>query len=79
VPELELGEKWPNIKQIDIFSLEGEYLYRAKLEFGDDLKPLFSPLHNIAIKGKDLYLVLTDKDDNVLVSKYRIRLPIDSR
>ena len=79
VPELELGEKWPNIKQIDIFSPDGEYLYRAHLEFDNDLKPLFSPLHNLTIKGENLYIVLTDKDDNVLVSKYRIKLPIDSR
>ena len=79
VPELELGERWPNIKQIDIFSPDGEYLYRAHLEFGNDLKPLFSPLHNIAIKGKDLYIVLTDKNDNVLLSKYRIKLPIGAR
>jgi len=79
VPELELGQRWPKIKQIDIFSSEGEYLYKAQLEFGKDLKPLFSPLHNLMIKGKNLYIVLTDKDDNVLVSKYRIRLPVYSR
>ena len=78
IPELELGERWPNIKQIDIFSPEGEYLYKAKLEFKNGLKPLFSPLHNIAIKGRDLFIVLTDKDDNVFVSKYKIKLPFDS-
>jgi len=75
VPELELGHKWPKIKQIDIFSPEGEYLYKARLDFGKDLMPLFSPLHNLATRGKDLYIVLTDKEDNVVVSKYRINLP----
>jgi len=79
VPELELDQKWPKIKQIDIFSPEGEYLYKAQLEFGNDLNPLFSPLHNLMIKGKNLYIVLTDKDDDVLVSKYRIKLPMGSR
>lgn len=78
VPELELGEKWPKIKQIDIFSPDGEYLYKAHMKFGKDLKPLFSPLHNFAIKSKNLYIVLTDKDDNVFLSKYRIKLPIES-
>jgi hypothetical protein len=76
IPELELGRKWPKIKQIDIFSPEGEYLYEAQWEFGNDLKPLFSPLHNFMIKGNNLYIVLTDKDDNVLVSKYRMQLPM---
>ncbi len=75
VPELDLSQKWPKIKQIDIFSLEGEYLYKARLEFGDDLEPLFSPLHNLAIRGTNLYIVLSDKDDNVVVSKYRMELP----
>lgn len=79
VPELELGHRWPSIKQIDIFSSEGKYLYKARLEFDDDLEPLFSPLHNLAIRGKNLYVVLTDKDDNVLVSKYGIKLPSDLR
>ncbi|UCE41725.1 MAG: hypothetical protein JSV17_01655 [Candidatus Aminicenantes bacterium] len=79
VPELELGQKWPKIKQIDIFSPEGEYLYKAQFEFGKDLKLLFSPLYNFKIKGENLYVVLTDTDDNVLISKYRINLPIGSR
>ncbi len=75
VPELELGQKWPDIKQIDIFSREGEYLYKAQLEFGNGLKPLFSPLHNLAIEGENLFIVLTDKQDSVVVSKYKIKLP----
>jgi hypothetical protein len=78
VPELELGQKWPKIKQIDIFSPDGEYLYKARLEFGEDLKPLFSPLHNLAIQGENLIIVLTDKQDNVVVSKYKIKLPVYS-
>ena len=78
VPELELGQRWPKIKQIDIFSPGGEYLYLAQMEFGEDLKPLFSPLHNFVIKGKDLYIVLTDKDDDIFLSRYRIKLPSGS-
>ena len=79
VPELELGHKWPKIKQIDIFSPEGEYLYKAHLEFDKGLKPLFSPLHNHAMIGKNLYIVLADEEDNVVLSKYKIRLPENSR
>jgi hypothetical protein len=41
--------------------------------------PIFSPLHNLKIKGENLYVVLTDTDDNVLVSKYSIKLPMGSR
>ena len=78
VPELELGQRWPRIKQIDIFSPDGEYLYLAHLEFGKSLRPLFSPLHNFVIKGQDLYIVLMDKEDSVFLSKYRIKLPNDS-
>jgi hypothetical protein len=77
VPELELGEKWPKIRQIDIFTPEGEYLYKTKLEFDNDLEPLFSPLNNLVIKGENLYIVLTDKEDNVLLSKYSMKLPKD--
>ncbi len=76
VPELGLGHKWPKIKQIDIFSPEGTYLYEAHLEFGEDLKPLFSPMHNHAMIGKYLYVVLADKEDNVVVSKYRMYPPL---
>ena len=79
VPELELGQKWPRIKQIDIFSPDGEYLYKAHLEFSKDLKPLFSPLHNLAFQGENLIIVLTDKQDNVVVSKYMAKLPVYSR
>jgi hypothetical protein len=79
VPELELDQRWPRIKQIDIFSPDGEYLYKAHLEFDKDLKPLFSPLHNLAVQGENLIIVLTDKQDNVIVSKYKIKLPVYSR
>jgi hypothetical protein len=78
VPELELGQRWPRIKQIDIFSPDGEYLYLAQLEFGNSLNPLFSPFHNFVIKGQDLYIVLTDKEDNVFLSRYQIMLPTGS-
>lgn len=63
------------IRQIDIFSPEGTYLYKARLDFGKDRTHLSSPLQNIVIRNGFLYAVLQDAADNVLVAKYNITLP----
>lgn len=75
VPEIDLENKAPRVRQIDIFSPEGKYLYRARLNFGRDRTHLFSPLRNLVIKSGFLYAVLQDEKDNVLVGKFRISLP----
>ena len=75
IPEIDLDNKALRTKQIDIFSPEGRYLYKAHLNFGKNRIPLFSPLRNIVIKGGFLYAVLQDEKDNVLAAKYRISLP----
>ena len=75
VPDVDLESKKAKIKQIDIFSREGEYLYRAEIKFEKDRHPLFSPLHNLIIRNGYLYAVLTDEEDNVLLAKYQISLP----
>lgn len=75
VPELDAGNGALRIRQIDIFSPEGAYLYRARLDFGGGRTHLTSPLKNLAIAGDALYAVLRDDEDNVLVAKYRIALP----
>jgi len=75
VPEIDHENKILRIRQIDIFSPEGSYLYKARLNFGKTRVHLSSPLRNLVIKNDFLYAVLQDEEDNVLVAKYRISLP----
>ena len=75
IPEVDLENKSLRIKQIDIFSPEGKYVYKAHLKFEKNRIHLTSPFHNIVIKNSFLYVVLQDEDDNVLVAKYKISLP----
>ena len=75
VPDVDLNSKTAKLKQIDIFSPEGEYLYRAYIKFGKNRRHLFSPLNNLVIQNGYLYAVLTDEEYNVLISKYKIALP----
>jgi hypothetical protein len=75
IPEIDLVNKALRTRQIDIFSPEGRYLYKAHLNFGKGRIPLFSPLQNIVIKNGFLYAVLQDEGDSVLVAKYKISLP----
>jgi len=75
VTDIDLDNKMLRTRQIDIFSPEGQYLYRARLDFGKDRVHLFSPLQNMVIQNGCLYAVLQDEKDDVLVAKYRISLP----
>jgi hypothetical protein len=75
VPEIDLENKTFRLRQIDIFSPEGKYIYKARPNFGKNRVHLSSPLQNIVIKSGFLYAVLQDEEDNVLVAKYKISLP----
>lgn len=75
VPEMDLENKILRTKQIDIFSPEGKYLYRARLNFGKNRAQISSPLRNLAITSGFLYAVLQDEKDNVLAAKYKVSLP----
>lgn len=75
VPDVDLESKRAKIKQIDIFSPEGEYLYRAHILFEENRHHLFSPLNNLIIQNGHLYAVLMDDEYNALVAKYKIALP----
>lgn len=75
VPDIDLENKTLRIRQIDIFSPEGKYLYKTSLDFGKNRVHLTSPLGNLVIKSGALYAVLQDEGDNVLVAKYKIALP----
>jgi hypothetical protein len=76
VPDIDLENKILRTKQIDIFSSEGKYLYRAPLDFGKSGVHRSSPLQNLVIKDDGfLYAVLQDGEDNVFAAKYKISLP----
>ena len=75
VPELDLDQGTARIAQIDIFSPEGKYLYRAHFDFGKGLSHLFSPLSNICFRNGHLYAVCVREDDTVVLVKYRAALP----
>jgi len=77
VPALDLDQGTARIAQIDIFSPEGRYLYRAGLDFGKGLAHLFSPLGNICFRNGHLYAVCVRGDDTVVLVKYRAHLPRD--
>jgi hypothetical protein len=75
VPELDLEASRGKIRQIDIFSPEGNYLYRAEIELGKGLTQLFSPLDNLIIQGNFMYSVCETADDTVVIVKFRVALP----
>lgn len=77
VPELDLGQGTARIAQVDIFSPEGKYLYRARFDFGKGLTHLFSPLSNFAFKNGNLYAICIREDDAVVLVKYKAALPKD--
>ncbi len=59
-------------QQIDIFSLDGKYLYRAHITFGENF---FIMGTELIIKKDHLYVALEDKEGTVMVGKYKITLP----
>jgi len=75
VPELDLDQGKARTAQIDIFSLEGRYLFRARLDFGKGLTHLFSPLSNLCFRNGYLYAVCSRADDTVVLVKYKADLP----
>jgi hypothetical protein len=75
VPDIDLENKILRTRQIDIFSPEGKYLYRAHLDFGKNRVHLSSPLQNMVIKNGFLYAVLQDEEANISAAKYKISLP----
>lgn len=77
VPDLDLDQGIARISQVDIFSPEGKYLYKARLDFGKGLTHLFSPLSNLAFKNGNLYAICIREDDTVVLVKYGALMPKD--
>jgi hypothetical protein len=63
-------------KEIDIFSLDGKYQYRARIEF-DKRFTIPSPTYgnNIFITNDYLYVLLADEGDALWIFKYKIKIP----
>ena len=61
-------------QEIDIFSLDGKYLYRGFIRFGSDLNIVFSDFKNLIIKNNHLYVVVEDKEGARKAAKYKVVL-----
>jgi hypothetical protein len=62
-------------QEIDIFSLDGKYLYRGIIRIGSDLNIVFSEFKNLVIKNNHLYVVVEGKDGARKAAKYKVVLP----
>ena len=65
-----------NPKQIDIFSPEGQYLYRCFLRFDEGSHLFFTPFSNLVIRDGYLVAALEDTDGEVKLVKYNVSLPL---
>jgi len=74
-----LGANW-EYQQIDIFSLDGKYLYRAvfKPEEGRTIYNSYNYSDIMFIKKDGLYLRLEDSQGEITVAKYKISIPHNS-
>jgi len=60
-----------NFYEIDIFSLEGKYLYFAQIKVEENLTIIRKPV----IKNNHLYMAVEYEDGEVKIAKYKISLP----
>ena len=60
--------------QFDIFSHDGEYLYRASITLAGDEHVFGSP-ENLVVHGNSFYVSLEDGEGARRLARYRIRLP----
>ena len=60
------------VQEIDIFSSQGEYLYRAKLKLPDGYR---FQRNTYVFKDQYLYVFTEDQDGEVKLIKYTIQLP----
>jgi hypothetical protein len=62
-------------QEVDIFSLDGKYLYRGVIRVGSDLNIVFSEFKNLIIKNNRLYVVVEDKEGIRKLAQYKVVLP----
>lgn len=64
-----------NIQPIDIFSSEGQYLYRSTIAVDEGLTMMPQQSSNPLLTDGHLYVALTDQDSKVKIVRYKISLP----
>ena len=69
----DLGRRQDHL-QIDIFSPDGTYLYKATVRFSDDGSRRSHP-ENVAIGGHHLFAILTDESGKSTLVRYDLTLP----
>ena len=58
---------------IDIFSLDGEFLYTGEIQFENGLS--LKNVNGVQIKGNNLYALLLDENGKSKIMKYKIKIP----
>jgi hypothetical protein len=67
----------PYQKEIDIFSLDGKYQYRSCIRFAKKYAiPSISHGNAILIKNDNLYIVLEGEEGEIIIARYKIKVPI---
>ncbi|MGD8538734.1 MAG: 6-bladed beta-propeller [Candidatus Aminicenantes bacterium] len=64
-----------NTQKIDLFSLEGKYLYSGLIQLEEGVTMLDSQLDNPVIKDGCLYAALQEESFKIKIAKYRIKYP----
>lgn len=64
-----------NLQAIDIFSPEGRYLYRSKIDVDEGLTMMPQQSANPLLTDTHLYVALADEDLKVRIRRYEISLP----
>ena len=68
---------YPRERFIDIFSLAGEYLYKAKIVLPEGNQMMATIFSNLVIKNNDILVAYRKDKGKVIIGKYNIKLPRD--
>lgn len=63
----------PICQWVDIFSLDGKYLYRGFIKLGENVK-LYHP-QNLVIANRHIYIAYVDENEEIAVGKFKIKVP----
>jgi len=65
----------PTKQQIDIFTRDGKYQYRAFINTPEGYNIVSGPIPVLTLKNDNLYIALEDEDGEVALARYEITLP----
>lgn len=60
-------------QEIDIYSLDGEFLYTGTIQFENGLS--LNNVNNVQIRGNSVYAILSDENGKRKIVKYKIDIP----